>query len=81
MLMNDEPLVTVFPKSHRETEFQISLFSLFHMATVSNGGEKSDVLAGGNPGLFKAEINGSGLTWKEEFPGLHVGVQTSRDKR
>src|ERR1700733_6174927 len=81
MLMNHEPLVTVFPKSHRETEFQISLFSQLHMATVSNGCEKSDVFACGDPGIFKAEFNGSGLRWKEDFPGLHIGVQTSRDER
>jgi hypothetical protein len=80
MLMNDEPLVAVFPKSHGKTEFQISLFSQFHMAAVSNGCKKSNVFACGNLGLFKAEFNGSGLTGKEEFPGLHIGVQASRDK-
>ena len=79
--MNDEPLVAVFPKSHRETEFQISLFSQLHMAAVSNGCEKSNVFACGDVGFFKAEFNGSGLRGKEDFPGFHIGVETSRDKR
>ena len=79
--MNDEPLITVLPKSHRETEFQISCFSQLHMATVTNGCEKSNVFACGNPGFFEAEFNGSGLRWEEEFPGFHIGVETSRDER
>src|SRR5215467_1049021 len=82
MFVHDPPLAVLLAQSHGEAELQLGRNGAWRdVKAVADRGNESHVFARGDLDVVEVEDNWPRLRLVEQFPGVHVCVDSAREER